>query len=301
VALVIRRALLIVNPASRRGTRELSAVQAAMAAQGVACDVRLTTGPGSASALARAEAAGCDAVFTLGGDGTIMEVLGVLAGTRLPLGPLPGGTGNLLVRALGIPLNAARAATALCVGQVREIDLAALGAGGHFAVAAGIGIDVSMVERTRTRWKRRLGTVAYILAGCGAAAGAALRGDRFRARITVDGVSHEVEALSLLVANVGTVLSGRITLAPGGRPDDGQLDVVVYTPRTVGQALRVAARMLRGRFPDDGLIHFYRGRHVHVTTQPARRAQADGELLAPGDLDATILPRAAAVLVPGAS
>jgi diacylglycerol kinase family enzyme len=116
--------------------------------------------------------------------------------------------------------------------------------------------------------------------------------------VTVDGVDHDVEALSMLVANVGSVLNGVITLAPGGRPDDGLLDVAVYAPRNLAQALRVSWRMFRGRFPDDGLTRFYRGRHVRVVTQPPRRAEADGELLSPGVLDARVLPGAGRLLVP---
>ena len=207
LAVVIRRGLLIVNPASRRGARDLRRVEEALAASGVDADTRLTQAPGDAATMARELGAQFDAVFTLGGDGTIMEALGGLVDTGTPLGALAGGTGNLLVRAMGIPLNPVRAVGALCGGRVREIDLALLGLGGHFAVAAGLGIDVAMLERTPTWLKRRLGVAAYVLAGASAAIGAAIRGATFRVRFTVDGVEHEAEALSLLVANVGSVLS----------------------------------------------------------------------------------------------
>ena len=299
LAVVIRRALLIVNPASRRGARDLVRVERALAAHGVETDTRLTQAPGDAATMARETGGGYDAVFTLGGDGTIMEALGGLVDTTTPLGALAGGTGNLLVRAMGIPLDPARAAGALCTGRVRTIDLAVLGLGGHFAVAAGIGIDVAMIEGTGASFKRRLGVAAYVLAGAAAAISAAARSETFRAQLTVDGVEHDVEALSLLVANVGSVLSGRITLVPGGRPDDGVLDVAVYAPRNLGQAVRVAWRMLRGRFPDDGLTRFFRGRHIRVCTEPARRAEADGELLPAGSLDARVQPGAGRLLVPG--
>ncbi|HUX35035.1 MAG TPA: diacylglycerol kinase family protein [Gemmatimonadaceae bacterium] len=298
---MIGRVLLIVNPASRRGTRDLPRVQAAFAACGAACDTRLTTAPGDASTLARTLGPTHDAVFTLGGDGTIMEALGGLVGSGVPLGALAGGTGNLLVRALGIPLNPARAARALCRGTARPIDLAVLGSGGHFAVAAGVGIDVAMLEHASATLKRRLGVTAYVLAGARAAIRAAARGESFRARISVDGTDHEVEALSVLVVNVGSVLHGLITLAPGAAPDDGVLDVAVYAPRNLGQALQVAWRMLRGRFPDDGLTRFYSGREVRVEAIPARRAEADGELLPPGALAARVLPGAGRVLVPGSA
>jgi YegS/Rv2252/BmrU family lipid kinase len=299
LAVVIRRALLIVNPASRRGARDLRRVERALAAHGVETDTRLTAAPGDAARTAREIGRRYDAVFTLGGDGTIMEALGGLVDTDTPLGALAAGTGNLLVRAMGIPVNPVRAVRALCAGHVRTIDLAVLAPGGHFAVAAGVGIDVAMLERTPTSLKRHLGVAAYVLAGAVAAIGAARRGETFRARVTVDGIEHDVEALSLLVANVGSVLSGWITLVPGGRPDDGVLDVAVYAPRNLAQALRVAWHMLRGRFPDDTLTRFYRGRHIRVCAEGARRAEADGELLPFGALDARVQPGAGRLLVPG--
>ncbi|MDE3173246.1 MAG: diacylglycerol kinase family lipid kinase [Gemmatimonadota bacterium] len=301
LALVIGRALLVVNPASRRGTRDLRRVEAALADAGATCETRLTRAPGDAGTLARDLGPGYDALFALGGDGTIMEALGGLAGGSVPLGALAGGTGNLFARAFGIPLDPARAVRALCAGRVRAVDLVRLDRGGYFAVAAGIGIDVAMIENTPSALKRQLGVAAYVLAGAQAAIHAARAGDRFRARIVVDGAEHEVDALSLLVANVGAVLDGRITLAPGVVPDDGLIDVAVYAPRTLGGAFRVAWRMLRGRFPDDGLTRFFRGRHVRVTTVPPRRAEADGELLPPGALDARVLPGAGLVLVPAGS
>lgn len=295
---MIHRALLIVNPASRRGVRDLGSVETAFAALGVACDTRITRAPGDAGSMARELGADYDAVFTLGGDGTIMEAVGGLVDTPTPLGALAGGTGNLLVRALGIPLRPARAVRALCRGSVRSLDLARLGLGGHFAVAAGIGVDVAMIEGTPAALKRRIGVAAYVIAGAAAAIHSAVRGETFHARITVDGVDHDVEALSLLVANVGSVLNGRITLAPDAEADDGALDVAVYGARNLPQAVRVAWRMLRGRFPDDRFTHFYRGRHVRVVADPPRRAEADGELLPPGELDACVLPRAGHLLVP---
>ncbi len=298
LAVVIHRALLIVNPASRRGVRDLGRVETAFAALDIACDTRLTQAPGDAGSMARDLGGDYDAVFTLGGDGTIMEAVGGLVGTETPLGALAGGTGNLLVRALGISLDPARAVRTLCRGIVRPIDLAQLSLGGHFAVAAGIGVDVAMIERTPTALKRRIGVGAYVLAGAGAAIGAAVHGATFRARITVDGVDHDVEALSLLVANIGAVLDGRITLAPGSDAEDGMLDVAVYAARNLPQAVRVAWRMLRGRFPDDSLTQFYRGRHVRVVSDPPRRAEADGELLPPGELEACVVPGAGRLLVP---
>jgi YegS/Rv2252/BmrU family lipid kinase len=273
-------------------------VEHALRSAGIGLDIAQTTGPGDAAALAAARAAGHDAVFVLGGDGTVTEVLGALAGRGIAVGILPAGTGNLLARAVGIPLAPRRAASVLLRGERRPLDLARLRDGTHFAVAAGIGIDAEMLRGTTPALKRRLGVLAYVISGARAAIADAWLGRTFTAVVTVDGVTHEVEALSVLVANVGRLLDGWITAAPGTSPDDGMADVCVYAPRTLPQALRVAWRMLRGRFPEDGLTRFYRGRTVRLEARPRKAVEADGELLADTVLDLAVLPRAATLLVP---
>src|SRR3954466_15325289 len=101
----IERVLLIVNPASRRGARIRRKATDAFAEAGVACDVMQTEAPGHAAILARDHAHKYDALFTLGGDGTVMEVLGALAHQGPPVGVLAGGTANVVARTVHIPLN----------------------------------------------------------------------------------------------------------------------------------------------------------------------------------------------------
>ena len=58
-----------------------------------------------------------------GGDGTVREVCAELAGTGIPVGIIPAGTGNLLARNLAIPLYL-RSAIDVCLnGQDRAIDM----------------------------------------------------------------------------------------------------------------------------------------------------------------------------------
>lgn len=294
MALLIRRALLIVNPASRRGARYHAAALAAIRGAGIECDAMLTERPGHGAAMATQKGADYDAVFTLGGDGTAVEVIGALAGTGTPVGILPGGTGNLIARTLGIPVTLRKAVDVLVHGVRVQIDLGELADGRRFAFSAGVGIDVRMIEGAPTRLKRRLGVLAYVLS----ATRAVLRRQDFRVRATVDGVVHERLASAVMVVNFGAVLNDLITLGPGIRSDDGMLDLCVFSPRTVLDSIRVLWRLFRKDFRSDVCLLYAPGRHVRVETFPPRTAQADGEIIGMTPLDITVAPLAALLLVP---
>ncbi|MDB4905887.1 MAG: hypothetical protein JWO05_671 [Gemmatimonadetes bacterium] len=300
VALLIRRVLLVANPASRMGDQLRERAVRAFSELGIACDVTLTERTGHAYELAAGGASGgaYDALFTLGGDGTAMEAAGALAGGSMPLGVLAAGTGNLLARAIGIPLDIRRAVRALVRGDIRWIDLGRLDNGRRFAVAAGFGIDASMVAETPRWLKRRLGVLAYALTATRAALRAVLLGDMFLARVTVDGRTVERRVAAVMIANFGAILDERLTFGPGISCDDGLLDACLYSPRSLLDAFRIMWRLLRKNFTSDEITMYMSGTAIDVETTPARMSQADGELLGEGPLHVVVEARTLALLVP---
>ena len=252
---------------------------------------------GHAGEIARARGRSFDVVFSLGGDGTAMEIASALAYSDVPIGVLPGGTGNLLGRALGIPRNMRKAVPALLHGSVRQIDLGVV-LGHHFAVAAGVGIDAAMVASTPRWMKRRLGVLAYTLMATKAALRAVLRRDFFLARVTAGDVAVERRAAAVLFANFGAILENRIAFGPGIACDDGVLDCCLFAPRHLGVALRIMWRVTRRDFRPDPAMVYVRGTHFRLETVPVLDLQADGELLGPGPAEITVEPLAARLLVP---
>src|SRR5687768_209170 len=156
----MRRALVIANPASRGGPKREAAVVRDLARASIEADAVATEYAGHAAEIAAERAGSYDAVFTLGGDGTAMDVIGALAAKGPPVGILPGGTGNLLARSLGIPLTVPAAVRALVAGREARIDLGRLGDGRVFGIGAGVGVDATMIEETPLLWKRRLGVLS---------------------------------------------------------------------------------------------------------------------------------------------
>src|SRR5207248_8260920 len=124
------QATLIHNPAAgpRSRAADLAIVRSLLCAHGWALRMEATTGPATATALAReAVERGDDVVIVAGGDGTINEVIQALAGTTVALGVLPAGTVNVWAREIGLPARPVAAAKALADGAYRSVDLGRAG------------------------------------------------------------------------------------------------------------------------------------------------------------------------------
>jgi YegS/Rv2252/BmrU family lipid kinase len=290
----IERVLLIVNPASRRGARIRAKALKAFVDAGVTCDVMATEAPGHASILAKTHAHKYDAVFTLGGDGTVMEVLSALAHQGPPVGVLAGGTANVVARTLRIPLNPARAVPLLLGGDEATMDLGRLGDGRRFAIGVGVGLDATMISEAPDRLKKRFGFMAYVIGGYKAV----LRNQKFALRLTVDGVLYERTASAVLVANFGAVLNDLVAFGDGIVHDDGLLNACVFSPDSLWDALRILLKMLRKDFSPDPCLFYRSGREFRVETTPEMPAQADGELLAGTPVSVSVDPLAGCLLIP---
>jgi len=289
-----RSALLIVNPGARRASLARNAACRALQRADVRCEVVVTEYAGHATLVARERASRHDFVFTLGGDGTAMEVITAIANGGPPVGILPGGTGNVLVRSFGIPLRVSRPAPAPLGGEEMPIDLGRVADGRHFAIGVGIGLDEAMIAGASKMMKKRVGLWAYVWS----ATQAVTRLERFTARLTVDGTTYEREVVSVLIANLGSVLGGMMQLGHGIVHDDGLLHACLFSPKTRWDAMRIFTRMLRGTAHLDPCAFYVPGKVFRLESDPPRRAQADGELLDVTPIEITVEPRAARVLIP---
>ena len=177
----------------------------------------------------QALADGCELVVAVGGDGTLRDVAAALAGTDVPLGIVPQGTGNLLARNLGIVLGNVRTALARAIDgddaplDIGRIELHDRGEEFIFLVMAGFGIDAQMLAETDEAAKERAGWLAYV----GALGRAMAATDVVEATVVFDADPPATEpAHTVLIGNCGTVQGG-LRILPDAKPDDGLLDVVV--------------------------------------------------------------------------
>ena len=246
-----------------------------------------------------AATAGADLVLVCGGDGTVRTVCAELAGTGIPVGVVPAGTGNLLARNLDLPLYLRSAIDVGLDGQDRAIDIVRISGDGlgedqHFLVMAGMGFDAAIMEGANDQIKARVGWLAYVVSG--------LRNLMFPAvRIEVsvdDGPVTRHRARTVVVGNVGFLQAG-LPLLPDATIDDGRLDVVLVNPARFLSWLRVVWRVIgRGKRTDDTLNRMT-GRKVVIRTPHATPRQIDGDPVGAGhELICEYLPGKLLVRVP---
>jgi YegS/Rv2252/BmrU family lipid kinase len=245
--------------------------------------------PGDAESLTAELAAEVDVLMVFGGDGTVHEVangLPVPAGDGPVVALLPGGTGNDLARAIGIPPDPVAAATELAGARPRSLDLLDCGPR-RAANGINAGFAAAATEVLSRRVKRLLGPAAYLAGGVRAG----VNPPTWPARVEVDGRVVEGEALAVVVGNGGSFGGGR-WLIPEADVGDGLLDVLVVPADTSKADL--ARHLARdNRLPGD--LPRLRGPSATVVTDMPCRL--DGEP-APTPGSVTVIPAAWRVLAP---
>jgi diacylglycerol kinase family enzyme len=267
---------VVVNPVKLDDPEKFkAAVRSAMAEHGWSEPTWLDTTPedtgeGQARSAVRA---GADLVLACGGDGTVTAAASGLAGTGIPLAVIPLGTGNLLARNLGLPIDLGGALSVALSGKTRQLDVG-IANGSLFLTMAGLGLDAKMLDGASELVKKRFGWGAYL-----ASALRHLRDPPMRVSLRADsGAPLRRRASGIIVGNVGT-LQGGLTLLPDAQPDDGLLDVVVLTARGWGSWLALVLHLLLRRAGGSAQVTRRTFAELRIDTDRGYLWELDGEVM----------------------
>lgn len=301
-----RRVALAVNPTAGRGRAAAAAAAALPVLRSAGLDVvdvRGGSGDEAAALMAASVAEGVEALVVVGGDGMVNLGINAVAGTAVPLGIVPAGTGNDFARGLDLPVGdapaAARVAAAALADEpgygVRRVDAVRVTADGHpdrwFGGVLGAGFDALVNERANG-WKRPKGRLRYDLAILRELP--VFRPRRYR--LDLDGQAEEVTAMLVAVAN-GPAYGGGMRVCPDARMDDGVLDVLVVGPLSRSRFVRLYPTVYSGSHVSHEAVRILRARRVGVSSAGIV-AYADGERFMPVPITCEAVPSALRVLAP---
>ncbi|MBP0448449.1 diacylglycerol kinase [Kitasatospora sp. RG8] len=297
----VRRVVLLTNPAAAAGHAEPAARRATarLRALGVEVDEQAGTSAEESLRLARAAVASgsCDALVVVGGDGMINLGLQAAAGSDVPLGVVPAGTGNDHARAYNLPRDAPEAAAdVVAAGHTRSVDLgrvtASDGSSHWFGSVLASGFDSLVSDRTnRLRWPR--GRMRYNLAILVEFAN--LRPLPFRVTLA-DGTVIERDLTLAAVGNTSSY-GGGMLICPSADPADGLLDLTLVSAMPRLRIARFFPTLFKGTHVERPEVTTHRTASLRIES-PGITAYADGEFMAALPVDVTVVPGALHLLAP---
>jgi YegS/Rv2252/BmrU family lipid kinase len=291
---VTRRFALVVNPAAGDGRARdaLPAVRGELDRLGAEYRVVETTSIEHARGEAATAADDGETVATLGGDGLVGPVAGVLRGREVALAVLPGGRGNDFARMLGVPLDPREAARVAVEGVKRQVDVATVN-GNPYVGIASFGLD-SDANRIANEAKLVRGNLVYLYATLRAVV--AWKPAEFT--VTIDGQRHELTGWSVAIGN-SKYFGGGMKLLPDAVVDDGLLDVLMISRRGKLGYLGGLAKVFKGKHLDPRFTSVVRGAVVEVASSRPFVIYADGDPIGATPATVEIHPRSLRVIVPG--
>ncbi|MFV0319975.1 MAG: diacylglycerol kinase [Microbacterium sp.] len=292
---------VVVNPAARAGAHTDAATKAVERLRAHGHTVTEISGGSAAetSTLIRtAVEVGTDAVAVVGGDGTVNLAAQELAGSGVPLGMIPTGTGNDFAAHFGVPrLAPEHAADVIHAGDTRAVDLAQViradGSTQVYATVLACGFDSAVNDRAnRMRWPK--GDMRYNIAIL--LEFVFLKGLPFTVHVDDERVDGP-----LIMASVGNTRTygGNIPICPDADVADGLLDLTVVRPSGRLHLLRLLPTLYKGTHVQHPEVETYRGRRIRLEAANVT-AYADGDPIGTLPLTIDALPGALTLFAPAA-
>ncbi len=295
-----QNARLIYNPEAgalrRHGQRLLDRAMEQLRRTGIHAELVSTTGPGTGGAIARdlVDREGVDTILVAGGDGTINEVMNGLVHTNAAFGVLPAGTANVLANEMRIG-TWQKALAAIPHLQAVRIPVGRVTTGEgerYFLMMAGAGFDARMVHAVSQGMKRRLGKLAYWVAGF-----SQIGRNLEQMLVTVNGSTHQVSfCLASRVRNYG----GDINIAPSIHITDQDIEAILFEGRLTATYLAHLFSIVSGRLDAADRITVLRTRQLDLRSADGEpvHLQVDGEHVGLLPATITVEPDALNLLAP---
>ncbi|MGE5123903.1 MAG: diacylglycerol/lipid kinase family protein [Acidobacteriaceae bacterium] len=303
----MRSADMIYNPNAGRYPSGILAERAAHVLRSSGWEIRLmnTRDGAHVTQLARRAAEeGKDALFVVGGDGTINLAVRGLAGSRTALGVLPGGTANVLAQELGLPgltwtrwMALEESARRLAQAEIHEVDLGVC-ANTPFLMWAGVGLDAFAIHHIepRPRGEKLFANVGY----AASTAWLASLWHGINLNVIADDLQISGHYLIAIMSNIHLYAGGLAKLSPFALLDDGVIDLWLFEGDTLGDTIQRAWDLYAGRHIDSDKVRYVSFKHLKLESDKPLYVQVDAEPITYHEcsVEIQVNPRSLRLLVP---
>lgn len=213
-----------------------------------------------------------DVLVSVGGDGTINEVINGVPDFKIPFGMIPIGTGNDFARSCSIPYDSIEEAIQILINHdVKNIDVGEV-AGRKFVNVLGMGFE------GQTNWNGRKiefikGAFRYILA----IAYTLIVYKRIPMTLTLDRKKLEEDIYLVSIGN-GWNVGGGLQLTPKAKLDDGLFDVCYVKHISRWRVIKNFSKLTNGRIAELDEIEMYQAKHIKVESSVNVPFHFDGEI-----------------------
>lgn len=234
-------------------------------------------------------------VYSIGGDGTLNEVLNGIAGTSSSLGVIPTGSGNDFIRTLYKKNYGEGLLEKLIDGDEREIDLCKLN-DRYYLNISSIGFDADVVNNARRYKKHKFisGSMAYFIS----VIHTLFTFKPMNLTLELNGEVINEEMYLIAVAN-GKYYGGGIKIAPNADITDGELDVYSIRKPKIHRLLRFLPTVLKGE-DISGIeeIKYIKSENLKVKASKPTVVNIDGELTCEDEINFEIIKKGIKVIIP---
>jgi YegS/Rv2252/BmrU family lipid kinase len=289
--------LFIVNPVAGKGKTLPIITEINEAFKGINEEyiIEVTERPGHATEIVKRYVEIEDyRVYSVGGDGTLNEVLNGIVNSNSSLAIIPSGTGNDFIKSICKDLNMSNLLYRTINGKEEFIDLAKVNHR-YFINISSVGFDAQVVYNTVKLKKSALvkGSLSYVL-------GVLLTLFSFKSfNINIKIDENEINADTTLIAIAnGKYYGGGMMIAPMAKINDGILDICLIKKVNKIKLLALLPTLIKGTHEEIKEVSFHRGKRVSIVSKDDIALNIDGEVCKVKEVLFEIIHKGIEIVIP---
>ncbi len=290
--------LFIVNPVAGKGNGDkiIPLIEEVMKEYHCTYEIRKTEKVGEGKRIAE-EARHTDfsTIVSVGGDGTLHEVINGMVGSKQKLGIIPAGTGNDFARTLNLPRDIRESIESLVKGNSMMIDLGKINKE-YFINISSIGLDALIADETNRIKKYFSSTYSYVIGTIKSL----INFKSFKTKLVIDDAIYEEEIMLAAVCN-GSYYGGGMKISPKSSFSDGEFDICIVRKMPKLKLLFLLPTIFKGNHVKFKEVKFYKGKNIEFLMENGKKKEkinADGEILDLYPIQFEMINNAIEVVIP---